>query len=324
MSKTIAMTGATGFAGRHAITELLKRGHRITALARDPARAGLPPGVEVVAGHLEDAAALATLVRGADAVVHLAGAVAAHTGNYFKYNTLPARVLAEAAIQAGVRRFVFASSLAAREPELSAYGASKLAAEQALQQFDSRLSTILVRAPAIYGPGDRAILPLIKQLTGRIALIPGRPEQRFSLLFVGDFARMAGDAVTSDATGVVEVSDGTPGGYDWDDLIGIVQATEGRVIHPVFLPKPIVAGVALLASGMARLTGKPGMLNPGKARELYHDDWVARGQGLALSDPVTFSRGFPETLAWYRGAGWLPPRREADRNSTKFNREAGQ
>lgn len=325
MSKTIAMTGATGFAGRHAVNELLKRGHRIVALARDPARAGLPPGVEVVAGHLEDGASLATLVRDADAVVHLAGMIAAaRPGDYFRYNTFPTRALAEAAMHAGVGRFVFASSLAAREEGLSVYGDSKSAAEHALRQLDGRLSKIILRAPAIYGPGDRGTLPLVRQLTGGIALIPGRRKQRFSLIHVEDFSRILGDVLDSDVSGTWELSDGTPGGYGWDDLIGIAQAAGERAIHPVFLPRPLVAGAALLAGSLARLTGKPGMVNPGKVRELYHGDWVARGPGLALAAPVTFAQGFPGTLAWYRAAGWLPSRREADRSNANSHREAGE
>jgi nucleoside-diphosphate-sugar epimerase len=316
MSKTIAVTGATGFAGRHAVAELLKRGHRIVALARHPARAGLPAEVDIVEGDLEQAAALAKLVRGADTVVHLAGAITAvQPGDYFRYNTFPTRALAEAAVRAGVRRFVFASSLAAREQELSSYGASKFAAEQALRQFDGSLSTIMLRAPAIYGPGDRGTLPLIRELTHGVAMIPGRRAARFSLLYVEDFARILGDAVASDAAGLLDVCDGTPGGYGWDDLIAIAGEAEGRTIRPVFLPKPLVAGVAFLAGGIARLTGKPGMVNPGKVNELYHRDWVARGPGWPLASPITFARGYPETLAWYRAAGWLPRAAGADRSS---------
>jgi nucleoside-diphosphate-sugar epimerase len=325
MSKKIAMTGATGFAGRHAITELLKRGHRVTALAREPARARLPPGVELVAGHLEDAAALATLVRGADTIVHLAGVVAAaRSRDYFRHNTVPTRALAAAAARAGIKRFVFASSLAAREPELSPYGASKFAAEQALKQAENHLNTVILRAPAIYGPGDRVTLPLIRQLTRQFAMIPGRRGQRFSLLHVTDFARIVSDAVAGDTTGVLEVSDGTGGGYCWGDLIEIAQATEGRIVRPVFLPRSVVAGVALFTSGIARITGKPGMITPGKVREIYHADWVVQTPGLTLDEPITFARAFPELLAWYRLAGWLPPRREADKSGASSHREAGE
>lgn len=322
MRKTIAMTGATGFAGRHAVTELLKRGHRVVAMARDPARADLPPGVEIIAGHLEDAAALHQLVRGAGAIVHLAGIIAAaRAGDYFRYNTFPAKALAQAAFESDVNHFVFASSIAAREPNLSPYGASKLAAEQELSKFNDRLQTLMLRAPAIYGPGDRATLPLFRQLTQRIAFIPGERQQRFSLLYVKDFARILADAVEGEATGTFELSDGTARGYGWNDLIAAAQATEGREIRVLFLPKPVTGGVAFVAAGVAGLTGKAGMVNPGKVRELYHADWVAREPQFPLADPIDFSRGFPETLAWYRAAGWLPRRREAGRSSA-FNREA--
>ena len=319
----IAVTGATGFVGRHVVVELLKRGHRVVALVRDSTTAGLPSDVRTVEGHLEDSAALAELVRDADAVVHLAGVIAAvNRRGYLRYNTGPTQALANAAMDAGVERFVFASSLAAREEGLSDYGGSKAAAEQALRQFNGRLSVLILRAPAIYGPGDRATLPLIRQLTGPVVMIPGRREQRFSLLHVRDFTRIIADAVVGDVTGTFELSDGTPGGYGWKDLIRIAEADDGRSKRSVFLAKPLVAGVAALRSGVARLTGTPGMINPGKVRELYHHDWVARGPGLALTDPITFARGFPETLAWYRAHGWLPPHREADRSSATFKRGA--
>lgn len=322
MRKTIAVTGGTGFAGRHAVTELLKRGNRVVALARNPARADLPSAVEVIAGHLEDESALAELVRGADAVVHLAGVIAAARARYFfRYNTLPARTLAEAAASAGAKRFVFASSLAAREPQLSPYGASKRAAELELSKFDGRFQAVIFRAPAIYGPGDRATLPLFQQLTRSIAVVPGHRKQRFSLLYVKDFARMVADAVEGEAAGAFDLSDGRVGGYSWNDLIEVAEAAGQRKIRAIYLPKPVAAGAAFLAAGVAGLTGKAGMVNPGKVRELYHGDWVARERQFPFADASVFSQGFPETLAWYRAAGWLPPGRDAGRSSA-VDREA--
>ena len=71
MTRLVAITGATGFAGRHAVAELIRRGHQLRALVRNPGAAGLPDGVEMVAGGLSDPGALQRLVTGADAVVHL-------------------------------------------------------------------------------------------------------------------------------------------------------------------------------------------------------------------------------------------------------------
>lgn len=313
MSRTIAITGATGFAGRHAVSELLLRGFALRALVRDPAKAGLAAGVETVQGDLADTAALARLVNGADAVIHLAGALTAFDRDgYFRVNAEGTRALADAAQKARTRRFVHISSLAAREPQLSGYAASKRAGEEIVTARMGELNAVVIRPPAVYGPGDRGTLPLIKELTRPVAAIPGLPAARFSLIHGRDLARLIAQALDTDAQGLHEVSDGHPGGYGWSDLIATASAFRGSPVRPIFLPRPVPAAVARLAEGFARLTGKPGMVNRGKIAELYHPDWVARPGGPVLPDPTPFDRGFAETVTWYRNAGWLPRGRGAD------------
>jgi len=313
MSHIVAITGATGFAGRHAVAELLARGHRLRALVRNPDKAGLPDAVDMVTGDLADGAALARLVDGAHAVLHLAGALTAlDRDGYFRVNEQGTRALAEAALAARIGRFVHVSSLAARQPQLSAYAASKRAGEEVVRARMDELNAILIRPPAVYGPGDRGTLPLIKELTRPVAAIPGPREARFSLIHGGDLARILAMAIGNDVQGLHEVSDGKAGGYGWPDLILAGSALRGAPIRAVFLPRAIPATVATLAEGFSRLTGRPGMVNRGKIAELYHPDWVARDGALALADPVPFDRGFAETVAWYRNAGWLPRTRGTD------------
>jgi uncharacterized protein YbjT (DUF2867 family) len=313
MNQIIAITGATGFAGRHAVAELLLRGHRLRALVRSPETAGLPAGVDVVKGDLADAAALAQLTAGADAIVNLAGALTGlDRAAYFRVNEQGTLALADAAEKAHVRRFVHISSLAAREPQLSSYAASKRAGEDVLRARMAVLNAILIRPPAVYGPGDRGTLPLIKELTRPVAAIPGPPNARFSLIHGRDLARIIATAVQSDQQGLHEVSDGKPGGYGWADLIRTASDFRGAPIRPIFLPRAIPAAVATLAEALARLTGKPGMVNRGKIAELYHPDWVTRTGALALADPTAFNTGFAETVTWYRNAGWLPRGRGTD------------
>ena len=313
-SRTIAITGATGFAGRHVIAELLAQGHTIKALVRDPARAKMPEAVVVVSGDLNSGVALTRLLDGANAVVHLAGILAAvRDHDYFRVNAHGTVALAEVAIRLGIKRFVHVSSLAARQPQLSAYAASKRAGEDAIAALADKLNAIIIRPPAVYGPGDRGTLPLIKELTRRIALIPGRRDARFSLIHVGDLARLIVLSVSSDRGGLHEVSDGQTCGYGWSDLISVAETLRGASIKPVFLPYGVPTAVAIAAETLARLTGRPGMINRGKVRELYHPDWVCRTGSLTVSDPVTFAAGFPETVAWYRKAGWLPQDSSGDR-----------
>ncbi len=297
----IAMTGATGFAGRHALGVLLADGHWITALVRS-ADVKLP-GATLVIGDLSSRAALDRLTEGADAVVHLAGCLSApRPAQYFTTNAEGARRLADAAARNGVRRFIHVSSLAAREPALSPYAASKLAGEGMVMTLAPQ--ALVLRPPAVYGPGDKAMLPLFRELTKRVALIPGRREARFSLLYVEDLARIIAEAVDSTARGIRELGDGHI--YRWNDVLQIAQTAGGQNIRAFFLPKPLASGVALVAGGLARVTQSAGMLNPGKVRELYHGDWVAAGENWPLTHPVAFEDGFRKTIAWYREAGWLP------------------
>lgn len=313
MSDIIAITGATGFAGGHVIAELLECGHRLRALVRNPEAAEIPAGVETVKGDLADAAALETLVAGAGAVIHLAGALTAlKREDYFRVNEQGTRAVVEAAERAKVRRFIHVSSLAAREPQLSAYAASKRAGEEAVTARMAALNAIIIRPPAVYGPGDRGTLPLIAELTRPVAVIPGRAEARFSLIHGRDLARIIAMALTEGGQGLSEVSDGKPGGYGWTELIEAGSALRGTPIIPFFLPRAIPAAVARLAELNAWRTGKPSMVNRGKIAELYHPDWVAKPGTLALPHAIPFAQGFAETVAWYRKSGWLPQGRVTD------------
>jgi nucleoside-diphosphate-sugar epimerase len=321
MPLAIAVTGATGFAGRHVVDELLKRGHRVTALVRRPGHAGLPAEIRLVGGDLSDAGALAGLVAGADAVIHLAGAITGlRPADYHLVNREGALAVARAARGAGVSRFIHVSSLSAREPSVSHYGASKAAGEVAVRDAFGPAGLLTVRPPAIYGPGDRATLPLFRSLTGRLALVPSTVQARFSLVFVADVARMLAAAVGDQREGIAEISDGKPGGYSWGELARVAATELGRPIQVIYLPRAVVDTVALAAETAGRLAGRPGMVNRDKVAELYHHDWVCGGPA-ALPDALGFAEGFAATLAWYREAGWLPRPRRADRTSATTRNE---
>ncbi|MGL6042446.1 MAG: NAD-dependent epimerase/dehydratase family protein, partial [Sandaracinobacteroides sp.] len=147
MALTLALTGGTGFVGSHALSEALRRGHRIRALARKAQ--GPREGVDWVPGSLTDRAALLKLVEGADVVVHIAGVTNARTPAAF----VEGNVLGTAHVRAaaGHRPLVHVSSLAAREPRLSRYGSSKLQGEYIAR--GSAGPCTIVRPPAVYGPG---------------------------------------------------------------------------------------------------------------------------------------------------------------------------
>jgi nucleoside-diphosphate-sugar epimerase len=267
----------------------------------------VPSHWSVIRGSLEDEAALTTLVTGADAVLHLAGAISAPSDAAFHaINESGTRSLAQAAQKAGVRRFVHMSSLAAREPQLSAYAASKRAAEACLTNFADTISIAVIRAPAVYGPGDKATLPLIQQLTKRLAIIPSALQNRFSLIYVKDLAEVAVAALNEDWTGLRDADDARKAGYDWHDLAAAVSSIDGHRVRVAFLPQAVAYGAASLVSVGSAMLGRTAMITPGKMRELYHPDWVSEADALQANPPTGLEEGLRRTLAWYRQAGWLP------------------
>ena len=310
MALRVALTGATGFAGAFILPQMLAAGFDVVALARKPEML-VGRCKNVVAGDVGDEAALIELVKGADVVVHVAGAVAAkNRADYFDINVEGTKRLFRAARAAHVKRFIYVSSLTAREPSLSDYGASKAAAEQFLLPFDDEDCDILVlRPPAIYGPGDKATFPLVKMLQAPIAFLPGRKESKFSLLHVSDFAKVVCDSVEATAHAIFELDDQTLG-YSWADLVAANAEITGRPNRVVHLPHGLANVVAGVAEILARITGRPSVTNRQKMSEIYHNDWVAHGWLWPIAKPIKLKAGLEQTLDWYGEQGWLKPRQQ--------------
>ena len=186
MSRLAAVTGATGFVGPHLVAALARRGWKLRLLIRRwtplPSLAGVE--AEIVWGDLSDEASLETLVAGADAVVHAAGLIKARRPAEF--DAVNRDGTARLSALAPDVPFLLLSSLAAREPQLSPYAASKRAAEEVVARRSG--PWLAVRAPAVYGPGDRETLAYFKMARNGFALQPDCPDARLSLVHVEDLA----------------------------------------------------------------------------------------------------------------------------------------
>jgi nucleoside-diphosphate-sugar epimerase len=318
---TVAVTGATGFVGRHTVAALREVGHEVRALARRDDAALAATGATVVRGALESEASLRELVHGAEVVVHLAGAIRApDRAAFLAVNAGGAERVAEAAASLPGRRLVHLSSLAARQPGLSPYAESKAAGERAaLSRADRLGGVVVVRPPAVYGPGDRATLPILQSLARGWLLAPAnRAAARFSLLFAADLGHLIAALVASPPpTGAtLEPDDGRPGGYAWRDLAAIAQERLARRVRTVGVPKPALAVAAKLAERYTALGARFPLPSSGKVEELFHDDWVSDARTLAgvpgWRPRTGFADGLPLTLDWYRRAGWLQRRSAPD------------
>lgn len=309
----IAVTGGTGFVGRHVLGLLAASGQSVRALARRPEALSGLAGVTAVEGSLSDTNALRHLCDGADAILHLAGAISGSATHMREVNLIGTRNLLQAADRTSAKRLVHVSSLAAREPGLSPYGATKAGGEQEVNAAARGISTLIIRPPAVYGEGDLATLPLLKALTSGTAVLPGTAGARFSLIHAEDLARICIMALGSNVEGLREVDDGH-GAYGWPDVAATIRNLCGRPRRLMFIPRSAAMAVGHLADGIAALTRRPGMVSAAKMRELYHSDWVARPPGWPRDNAIGLPDGMRRTLSWAMAQGLLPPLSLADRS----------
>lgn len=280
MTHRVALTGATGFIGRHLTAGLTDAGFQVRALSRRlPSKEFANPAVEWVRGDLSDGGALEALVCDATAVVHCGGAVRGVTREAFdEVNAAGTLRLARVtAAEPSAPRFLLISSIAAREPELSWYASSKLKGEAHLADaFSDDDRWTVFRPTAVYGEGDREMLPLFDVMRRGILPILGRRDCRLTLLHVEDLARavLAWVEAPGPVPGVFELHDGTPEGYTWPVIAQIVGDAWNRPVRCVRVTTPILHSISLMALGLGRLSGRPPMLTPGKVRELGHPDWL--------------------------------------------------
>jgi nucleoside-diphosphate-sugar epimerase len=308
MSRIIALTGATGFIGSTLACRLERAGWQLRVLVRSKSPRARLAGIAVqwIEGDLENIESLRRLVRGAYAVVHCAGAVrgASHV-DFNRVNVAGvARVVQAASGNYPLPRFLLISSLAAREPHLSPYAASKRQGEEVLAAGAGEMPWAALRPAAVYGPGDRELLPLFRWMGRGIAPVLGPESARFSLLYVDDLAEAVLQwlACRNREPCAFELHDGRPEGYTWDDVVGTVACLRRRPVVRLHAPRLILEFLAVLNLTGARVVGYAPMLTPGKVCELRHPNWVCDNtrfwRETGWTPSVSLEQGLRRTLGW--------------------------
>lgn len=306
----LAITGATGFVGNAVLAEALAQGHRVKALARREQPAY--DGVEWVRGDLDDTAALAALSQGADAVIHVAGLTNTPDPAQFEGANVTGTANVIAAMKgAGVMRLVFVSSLSARMPELSAYGASKARAEALVEASGGSggLDWTTVRPPGVYGPRDIDYLDMFR--TAKWGFVPLPPGGASSIIHAHDLAALlvalaAGKAAPTRKK-VYEPDDGREGGWSHKELAAAIGRAVGRgIVFAPHLPRAVLDAAAA-ADRIAR--GDRAKLTPDRVGYMAHPNWVSRFDRKpppGIWQPrIRGEEGLKSTAEWYRREGWL-------------------
>jgi nucleoside-diphosphate-sugar epimerase len=305
-SGRVLLTGATGFIGVHLHRALLDQGHAVTVLVRpgSPGRARLDSRCHVRETSLTDVDNLTRALAGVSAVIYAAGAVRGRGSADFE----PANVTGVASMVEALRRvrargepaprLVLVSSLAATRPELSPYAATKRRGEAVVQAAEELDWTVL-RPPAVYGPGDTELRPLLEWVRRGVALRPGPPDQRLALIHVSDLVAAVMACLAHPETTrqrVFTVDDGKPGGYDWQE---IGRAVAGRRVRQLGVPGGVLNAAAIANQCVSGWLGRAPMLTPGKVRELQQSGWLCDNRDF------TEATGWQPEIDLARGAAAL-------------------
>jgi dihydroflavonol-4-reductase len=279
-------------------------------------------GCRCLAGTLEDEAALARLVEGAEVVFHVAGVTGAESPAHFqRTNGEGAGRIAAAARRAGVGRLVLVSSLAVTGPTVpgrpldesgpprpvTAYGRSKQAGEDAVRA--SGVPFTIVRPPVVYGPRDREVLRLFRMTAGAFAPLIGDGTQELSLVHARDLAGALAAAAACAATLGGTYHAAHPQAVTQRALMEALARAVGSRPRFVPLPGAIVAGALRLSAVVGRWRGERNFYDPAKPRELLAPAWSCSSAALERDAgwraAIDLDKGLAETAGFYRSAGWL-------------------
>jgi nucleoside-diphosphate-sugar epimerase len=315
----VLVTGGTGLVGKATVDHLLKMGHEVRLLSRhadDDARQWAE-GVEPYSCDVSDEGQVRGACERCDAVVHAAGVVSEDPPEvtFERVNVEGTRRLAAEAARAGVRRFVYVSSLGA-EGGASDYHRSKKAAEDAVRAH-APAGWLICRPGNVYGPGDEVISLLLK-LVRTLPVVPliGRGDQPFQPVWHEDLGLALARAVERGDPRETVLEMAGPEVTTTREVVELLEKLTGkRTLH-----LPIPQAVARLGASAAEALGVDVRVTDDQITMLLEENVVPPGRANALTDvfgvtPLTLAEGvgrlvdeMPERLP-HEGTGKLERQR---------------
>jgi len=319
-SRSVSITGATGFLGYHLAQAFQRAGWQVRACVRPGTVKPLPEGVTAVQTPLASAW-LEQAFAGVDLVVHAAAAIRAPTEVAFTAaNVEGTRAVVEAANAVGAR-LLHISSLAAIGPApaaapareddvphpINGYGRSKLAAEHVVRAT-ARTPWTIVRPSAVYGPRDRGFLPLFRMARRGLFLYAAPALTAFTFVYVDDLVDAILRAASEDRAIGETFFVGYPDPVTTENLLRTIAEAEGKSYRPRVVA-PVLLDVAAAAGELAWRLGRQPLVDRGRLAELRSGGFVCGvdriRNALGFVARTSLRDGIERTARWYREHDWL-------------------
>ena len=324
--KTVLVTGANGFIGSRVCRMLVASGYAVRIICRQSSDLSLIEDIPYskFIADVTNPETLAPAVSGVDYIIHLAGLVKAKTeAAFFRVNQYGTLCLLNAVKNNNLdlKKFVLVSSVAASGPASSAprkesdppspitsYGRSKLASEEAAGAFHDLIPISIVRPPAVYGPGDHAILTVFDVVNKGLRPYMAGGNNRVQMVYVDDLARGIKTVMESGRSAGETYFIADAQSYSVREMMDIIGRLLGKKGIAVTIPLPVLHIFAFFSETFFRIIGRAPMFSRQKVRDLT-TDWMldvskARDQ-LEFETAVAFPEGARITIDWYRREGWL-------------------
>lgn len=276
----VLVTGGTGVIGRAVVTALLQRGHVVQLLSRNAERDAQQwaHGVHPITGNVAEAATIAGAADGCDALVHISGIVGESGSQTFDaVNVTGTQNMVREAERAGVRKFVYVSSLGA-ETGKSPYHQSKRRGEAIVRQFTG--AWVIARPGNVYGPGDEQI-SLLLRMVRTLPVLPtiGDGSQRFQPIWHEDLAEALAIAVERDDIAKRELDLAGAEITSQNDLVQRLARITRRDVPQVPVPELLARLTARAASAI----GVDVPFNESQMQMLAEGCVIANGRENALT-----------------------------------------
>lgn len=328
----ILITGATGFIGGFIVDEALNRGMQVWVAVRPTSSRKYltDPRIQFLELNLGNKEQMKERMGNLkfDYVVHAAGATKClHAEDFFRSNTEGTKNLVQALIelQMPLKRFVFVSSLSVYGPVAeeqpyreiclndkpqpnTAYGRSKLAAEQYIESLSS-LPYVILQPTGVYGPRERDYFMMAKSIKSHTDFSVGYKPQDLTFVYVLDVVQAIFLALDSQKTGgKYMLSDGEV--YSSRTFSDLIHRELGkpwllRIKAPIWLLRIIT----FCGEYIGRMTGKISALNNDKYNIMKQRNWRCdinpAKKDLGYKPKYQLDEGVRLTIKWYKENGWL-------------------